>query len=555
MWAPADSGETPRRLVRGRWLSGRKQNGMRIIGTGHASIKVETEAGSILCDPWVNPAYFTSWFVFPENATLDWDELGNTDYLYVSHLHRDHFDAKNLAEHINKDAKVLLPEFPVDDMERELRELGFHDFIKCPNEEIVELPGGLRIMIQAMTAPNDGPLGDSSIWIEHNGLRVLNQNDARPHSLDTFKPLGHVHAHFLQYSGAIWYPMVYDLTDAARRAFGKQKRARQLERTLRYIEDLEASWVFPMAGPPCFLDDDLWFLNDIHGDEGNIFPDQQVFCDWLADHDRTNTVILLPGSVWEVTPDGLETLTTHPVEDVRAFFEVANKTAYLRDYQERMRPVLEAERASWAHPEIDLYLALKHKIEPIMAQADHMSAGIGGPVQFTLTGPQPPDGSEAEVLEEITFDFRDRTVRRPSPTDRPRYKFRTERVFLEHLVHIGEVDWVNSLFLSARFSAKRIGQYNEYVYTFFKCLDNERVNYVEGWYASSLIEEDEDIELGDWVVQRRCPHLQADLTRFGELDGDILTCMLHGWKFDLAKGTCLTSAGHEIEATRKTAEA
>lgn len=518
---------------------------MRITGTGHASIFIETGAGSILCDPWVNPAYFTSWFVFPDNSGLDWDRLGQCDYLYVSHLHRDHFDRENLAKHVSKDATVLLPEFPVDDMETELREIGFTKFINFPNEQVVELDGGLKVMIQAMTAPNDGPLGDSSIWLEYDGIRVLNQNDARPHNLDVFAELGPVHAHFLQYSGAIWYPMVYDLTDKAREAFGKQKRARQLDRTLRYINDLNARWVFPMAGPPCFLDDDLWFLNDIHHDPGNIFPDQQFFADWMAEHGKDNAVILLPDSTWEITRDGLHTEVSHPVADVREFFELDNKVAYLRDYQERMRPVLAAERASWAHPDLDIFADLKTRVEPIMAQADHMCAGIGGPVQFDFT-----DGTDT-IIESITFDFASRTVRRPEDDDKPRYRFQTERVFMEHLVATQEVDWVNSLFLSARFSAKRVGQYNEYVYTFFKCLDNERVNYVEGWYASQLIEEDEDIELDGWVVQRRCPHLQADLTRFGSVTGDTLTCALHGWQFNLETGKCLTSAGHEIRATRQ----
>jgi len=78
------------------------------------------------------------------------------------------------------------------------------------------------------------------------------------------------------------------------------------------------------------------------------------------------------------------------------------------------------------------------------------------------------------------------------------------------------------------------------------------VNYVEGWYASQLIEEDEDIELEGWVVQRRCPHLQADLTRFGSVEGDILSCALHGWQFNLESGKCLTSAGHQIRATKET---
>ncbi|HCT79722.1 MAG TPA: (2Fe-2S)-binding protein, partial [Micromonosporaceae bacterium] len=47
---------------------------------------------------------------------------------------------------------------------------------------------------------------------------------------------------------------------------------------------------------------------------------------------------------------------------------------------------------------------------------------------------------------------------------------------------------------------------------------------------------------------RRCPHLNADLTRFGIVEGNQLTCQLHGWKFDLASGRCLTSVGHEIRS-------
>src|SRR5690606_15713372 len=109
---------------------------VRVTGTGHAGMLIETRAGSILCDPWVNPAYFASWFPFPDNSGLDWDALGQTDFLYVSHLHRDHFDEKNLREKISKQATVLLPDYPTSELEDELRELGFRDFIKAPNREI-----------------------------------------------------------------------------------------------------------------------------------------------------------------------------------------------------------------------------------------------------------------------------------------------------------------------------------------------------------------------------------------------------------------------------------
>ena len=63
-----------------------------------------------------------------------------------------------------------------------------------------------------------------------------------------------------------WYPMVYELPQTAKTALGKQKRDRQFDRTFRYIDDLKASHVFPIAGPPCFPDDELWQFNDLGQD-------------------------------------------------------------------------------------------------------------------------------------------------------------------------------------------------------------------------------------------------------------------------------------------------
>ncbi|MCB0919858.1 MAG: Rieske 2Fe-2S domain-containing protein [Actinobacteria bacterium] len=519
---------------------------MRITGTGHASVFIETSAGSILCDPWVNPAYFASWFPFPDNSELDWERMGACDYLYISHLHRDHFDAEHLRRYVPKNTTVLFPDFPTTSMETELKDLGFTDIRRMPNEEVVDLDG-INVMIQAMTAPTDGPLGDSSIWVEDNGIRLLNQNDARPAELTKFAELGEVHAHLLQFSGAIWYPMVYELPPAAKAAFGQQKRERQLDRSLRYIEDLNAKWVFPIAGPPCFLDEELFGVNDVFGDEGNIFPDQQVFVDFMAEQGHDNGIVLLPGTEATMTRDSIE--VSQPIDDVPAFFERENKLAYLRDYQARQRETIELERKSWSHPEMDVFAVLQERVEPIMEQADQMSHGIGGPVLYQLTEPT-PENPDPEIIEEVVFDFVERKVRRPLPEDKPRYRFRLQRRLIEHLLYVEEEDWVNHLFLSCRFSTKRIGQYNEFVYTFFKALTDERVNYVEGWYAEQQPDA-EDIELDGWVVQRRCPHLKADLTRFGKIEDGVLQCMLHGWKFDLESGRCLTSAGHEIRATKE----
>ncbi len=57
----------------------------------------------------------------------------------------------------------------------------------------------------------------------------------------------------------------------------------QMARARQYIEWVDAAHVFPCAGPPAFLDDDLSYLNDVDRDPANIFPDQAVFLDYLAD--------------------------------------------------------------------------------------------------------------------------------------------------------------------------------------------------------------------------------------------------------------------------------
>jgi UDP-MurNAc hydroxylase len=75
---------------------------MRVTGLGHAGLFIQTHAGNVLCDPWVNPAFFESWFPFLDNSRLDWDNLGQADYLYVPPLHRDHFDTELLSRHVHK---------------------------------------------------------------------------------------------------------------------------------------------------------------------------------------------------------------------------------------------------------------------------------------------------------------------------------------------------------------------------------------------------------------------------------------------------------------------
>jgi UDP-MurNAc hydroxylase len=473
---------------------------------------------------------------------MDWDRFGQADYLFVSHLHRDHFDPEQLKKYVSKSATVLLPAYPTSELEDALRECGFTSFVTPDSGEVVEVDG-LQVMIQALTSPTDGPIGDSSLWVSDGEQVVLNQNDARPAELDLFKALGPVDGYLVQFSGAIWFPMVYELPARAKQALGSTKRARQFDRTLRYIEELGARFVFPTAGPPCFLDEELWGFNDIFGDESNIFPDQTVYLSWLGENGHDEGRLLLPGTVASL--DEPDCPVVHPYDPVTIYASDETKTAYLRDMQARRMPEVEAVKATWPHPEIDILAELTEWFTPLLAEADHMAGGIDGGVRFTCE-----DADRGDV--DILLDFVARGVR-PFAGEKVRYRFRTRRAYVEQLIAEHEIDWVNSLFLSCRFSAHRIGPYNEFIYVFFKCLSEERLNYAEGWFEEqNATEAAETITLDGWDLQKRCPHLKADLSRFGSIEsapnGDVLTCQMHGWKWRLTDGKCLTSVGHPIRS-------
>jgi UDP-MurNAc hydroxylase len=517
---------------------------MQITGLGHASVLIETAHGTVLTDPWVNPAYFGSWFPFPDNSALDWDAIGQADYLFISHLHRDHFDPDHLKAHISKKTTVLLPDFPTSELEDALRECGFTSFIKPGNGEPTDIDG-LQVMIQALTSPTDGPIGDSSLWLNDGRHRLLNQNDARPSSLEAFLELGPIDSYLVQFSGAIWFPMVYELPARAKQALGLSKRERQFDRTLRYIQECAARFVFPIAGPPCFLDEELWGFNDIFGDESNIFPDQLVYLDWLTSQGHEEGRLLLPGTV--AAPDEPGCPVTHPYDPATIYSSKETKSAYLRAMQARRMPSVEAAKATWAHPDVDILADLSEWFTPLLAEADHMAGGIDGGVRLTCE-----DAERGDV--DVLLDFLAREVRAYAG-EKVRYRFRTRRTYVEQLISEHEIDWVNSLFLSCRFSAQRVGPYNEFVYVFFKCLSEERLQYAEGWFAEqNASEAAETVTLDGWDIQRRCPHLKADLTRFGSIEadadeGDVLTCQMHGWKWRLSDGKCLTSVGHDVRSS------
>jgi UDP-MurNAc hydroxylase len=506
---------------------------MRITALGQAGLFIETKQGSILCDPWFNPAYYASWFPFPSNEHLDPKTLANPTLLYVSHQHHDHFDPQFLREHVAKETTVLLPPFPLDLLERELRKIGFTKFIQPKNYEWFEA-GGLKLMIAASVAPTDGPLGDSGIVIDDGETRIYDQNDSRPVDIDALIAAGPYDAHFLQYSGAIWYPMVYVYPPKMMEALGRKKRENEMARALRYAKEIGAANVIPSAGPPCFLDDELFHLNDFDRDPTNTFPDETVFLEYMAANGYNNGRLMIPGTALEVTPGHCEVIHDRPEPEVAAIF--SEKRTYLEAYKARQQPRIDAIKATWPRGQVDILSSIKEWFEPLIQVADITAVGINGRVLL-----------DCDTVG-VVLDFQRREVYAWNGEEWE-YRLHVKPELIESAIVRHQEDWVNDLFLSCRFEAERKGAYNEYVYNFFKCLTLERLEYAEGYYSEKA-HESQFFEAHGYRIQRRCPHLRADLTRFSHIDDGVLTCTLHGWQFELATGRCLTSDDRKIFAQR-----
>jgi UDP-MurNAc hydroxylase len=520
---------------------------MRATSLGQAGILIETAYGSIVCDPWFVPAFFGSWFVFPRNDQLG-DELheriSTADYLYVSHLHGDHFDETWLADerYVRRDIAVLVPGYPSRELDGRLRALGFDNLIRTTDGVEHRLGGDdseLTVAIHVETSITDGPGGDSALVVGDGTSRLVNQNDCRTTDLAALAAHGPVDLHWLQYSGAIWYPMVYEMDPATMRHLVDAKIESQLTRAMRYVESIDARAVVPSAGPPCFLDPALFHLNVVSGDEPSIFVDQRTFLARLEASGHSG-VLAIPGTTIDVGPDGIT--AKHPLADgdVTAIFD--RKREYLTAYQADWASWLAAMHERWeAQPETDLVPTLQEWWRPLLTACPTVREGIGAACLLRA-------GSLEILIDFPAGDVRDYAG---EPYG---FRFDIDRSLVEKVVAERAVDWSNSLFLSCRFRAWRQGEFNEYVYNFFKSLSPGRMRRTEAEALRKLhppTETEPDIELDGWVVQRRCPHRNADLSVFGEVNGGELVCTLHGWRFDLETGTCLTSAGHELRVKRR----
>jgi UDP-MurNAc hydroxylase len=509
---------------------------MKITCLGHAGLYIEARQASILCDPWFGPAFYGSWFPFPDNS--DVNVPLHPDYLFVSHSHDDHFDPQFLSR-ISRQTQVILPDFPIPELKERLAAIGLTRFIRTTDGEPINLESGLTVTVFSNSTPADGPMGDSALAVYDGETRIFNQNDSRPHDLDAVKALGPYDVHFCQHSGAVWWPEAYRMLPKARDAAVRRKRKNQLDRFIHYSEAIDAEFVVPNSGPPCFLDPELFHLNF-----DSIFPDQTDALARLGDRG----VMMTPGSKMWIPGDAGHGRTR--TKDLLTVIDGVNpdvcfgeaKERYLLDYQRRNVPTIKRERDRLLRCP-NLREELVNRMAPLVRQTDLIAKGIGGNVVIDWHGP-------GRSFDGVCLNFTEKTVKPWRESVGWVHRLTIPQAILEDLVARREQNWVDDFWPSMYFKAERRGPYNDYVGAFFRCLSPERLKYAEAWFAAQKDPDQESWEVDGWKVQRRCPHARADLARTGRLEGCILTCTAHGLRWDLQTGECMDHDNLPIRAAR-----
>jgi UDP-MurNAc hydroxylase len=251
-----------------------------------------------------------------------------------------------------------------------------------------------------------------------------------------------------------------------------------------------------------------------------------------------NGVLAIPGTAIDVTTVDH---VTQPIPDatVAAIFD--HKAEYLRTYQADWMPWLADMHRHWKPASDDLLATLKEWWEPLLAMCPALRSGIGDRCLLRAG-----DLARPHRLPE-------RRGARFAGEDYA-FRFDIQRELVETVVAARAVDWSNALFLSCGSGRGAAGlqriplQLLQVAVTGAHAPRRGRGRRRLDPLRSDLAGE--EIRIGDYIMERLCPHRQADLSVFGEIEDGELVCTLHGWRFDLETGRCFTADDRKLRIRR-----
>ena len=147
---------------------------MRFVILSHAGLAVEHNGVSLVCDPWlIGSCYWRSWWNFPEPDPELVRALA-PQFIYLSHLHWDHFHGPSLKKFFRPDTTVIVPKVPTRRMLEDLHWLGFRNIVEVPHGRSVSLGEDFTLHSYQF-----GLGVDSAAIISGGGYTLFNCNDCK----------------------------------------------------------------------------------------------------------------------------------------------------------------------------------------------------------------------------------------------------------------------------------------------------------------------------------------------------------------------------------------
>jgi UDP-MurNAc hydroxylase len=437
---------------------------MRVTYYGQACTLIDAGGIRILTDPWLTEgAFLGSWFhthllsdagVSPESVA------GKFDYLFISHEHQDHCDAKTL-QHFPPAIPILICRFATPKFKNYLEGLGFTNITEYEPGSTFTLGDAVHVTIFGTAEYTN----DSAILVEHDGVRCFNETDCKLQYADLEK-IGRmgIDIGFYMFSGANWFPVLYDYPENVMSDLVRRRRRSLLRSLIQRVKVTRPRIAVPAAGPCTVLAPDLLWMNS---DERGIFIDPAVAVRELAAANHsTQPLYMAATDVWD-SQIGFE---QHSPEVFRM-----RRCEYIQSAAARLGDSIVSAQAAEPAAASDLgQRIMAHFQETVASLSPEIRHRIGAKLALVASG---PSGGE------WTIDFTARGGQFVSDrlAEEWTYKIEMEDKLLSPFF-TGEEPFFEDLLLSLRFrSSRRPDEYNEPLYHFLYESDPEKL---QNWYAT-----------------------------------------------------------------------
>ena len=436
---------------------------MRVTYYGQACTLIEAAGRKILTDPWLTEgAYLGTWFhthVLADAGVTPHTFAKDIDYIFISHEHEDHLDPETLRQ-FDPDTPVLICRFPTPRFRDHLRTLGLTNVIERPSGEPLQLGDGLEVTIFGTAEYTN----DAALLVRAEGHTVFNETDCKLGYAD-LQRLGAagVDIGFYMFSGANWYPMLYDYPADVRRALTLRRRRALLKGLVQRVKLTRPKIVVPAAGPCTVLDPDLLWLNS---PEDGIFIDPDEAVAAVKATVGNDAVNMAATDVWD-SETGMH-------RHAPPAFRLPRHT-YIEEASARFAPQIRAAREALPAAGGDLAARLAGFFDSALAvQTPELRRRIGARLAVAVSGPQGGEWTVDFNSAGPTFvcDGLDPSwTYRIDVEDRLLYPFMT-----------GAMPFFEDLLLSLRVRlARRPDTYNEPLYHFLYEPDPDKLR---NWYAA-----------------------------------------------------------------------